>query len=219
MPNAAPYLPLTPPEVIGLPAFSPQVKASVRFLIVDDERTLRESCANLLQIDGYQVTVASRGQEALELLRHRRFDIVLLDLYMSDVPGYDLLRAALETSSETIVIIMTGNPSVASSVEALRLGQAEHWWVDEPPGSLRGVRYLFLTHRDDVADAAKYAERFGAERIIHRLELSAQPDAERAIDGFRPVELAPEFLAIPTPGHTRGHCALLYRKFKNTGWL
>ena len=122
MPNAAPHLPLTPPDVIGLPAFSPQVKASIRFLIVDDERTLRESCANLLQIDGYQVTVASRGQEALELLRHRRFDIVLLDLYMSDVPGYDLLRAALETSSETIVIIMTGNPSVASSVEALRLG-------------------------------------------------------------------------------------------------
>jgi glyoxylase-like metal-dependent hydrolase (beta-lactamase superfamily II)/ferredoxin len=95
-----------------------------------------------------------------------------------------------------------------------------NWLIDSPRfverlarrfDELGGVRYLFLTHRDDVADAAKYAKRFGAERIIHRLELSAQPDAERAIDGFRPVELAPEFLAIPTPGHTRGHCALLYR--------
>ena len=74
-----------------------------------------------------------------------------------------------------------------------------------------GVRYIFLTHRDDVADAEKYAARFGAERIIHRLELASQPAAERIIDGFEPVELAPEFLAIPTPGHTRGHCALLYR--------
>lgn len=72
-----------------------------------------------------------------------------------------------------------------------------------------GVRYLFLTHRDDIADAAKYARRFGAARIIHRLELAAQPDAERVIDGFAPVELAPGFLAIPTPGHTRGHCGLL----------
>ena len=74
-----------------------------------------------------------------------------------------------------------------------------------------GIRYIFLTHRDDVADAAKYAERFGATRIIHRLELAAQPDAERVVEGFDPVELAPGFLAIPTPGHTRGHCALLHQ--------
>ncbi len=73
-----------------------------------------------------------------------------------------------------------------------------------------GIRHIFLTHRDDVADAARYAARFGATRIIHRLELSAQPGAERVIDGLVPVELAPGFLAIPTPGHTRGHCALLY---------
>src|SRR6266545_1911712 len=110
------------PEVIGLPPLNPQIKAAIRFLIVDDDRTLRESCANLLQIDGYQVTVAGRGHEALELLRHRRFDIVLLDLYMSDVSGYELLKAAIETAPETMVIMMTGNPSVASSVEALRLG-------------------------------------------------------------------------------------------------
>ena len=76
-----------------------------------------------------------------------------------------------------------------------------------------GIRYIFLTHRDDVADAASYAERFSAERIIHRLELAAQPDAERVIDGLEPVELAPDFLAIPTPGHTRGHCALLHANF------
>src|SRR5260370_14990980 len=122
MPNAAPHIAATAPEVIGLPAFSPQVKATIRFLIVDDERTLRESCASLLQIDGYQVSVASRGQEALELLRHRRFDIVRPVLYMSDIPGYQLLRTAMETSPETIVIVMTGNPSVPSSVEALRWG-------------------------------------------------------------------------------------------------
>ena len=47
--------------------------------------------------------------------------------------------------------------------------------------------------------------------------LPSQPDAERVIDGFEPVELAPDFLAIPTPGHTRGHCALLHREFLFTG--
>jgi len=95
-----------------------------------------------------------------------------------------------------------------------------NWLIDSPRfveklarkiAKLGGIRRIFLTHRDDVADAALYAARFGAERTIHRLELSAQPDAERILEGFDPVQLAPGFLAIPTPGHTRGHCALLYR--------
>ena len=74
-----------------------------------------------------------------------------------------------------------------------------------------GIRYIFLTHRDDVADADKWAGRFHATRFIHRLELAAQPEAERILEGYDPIALTPEFLAIPTPGHTRGHCVLLYR--------
>ncbi|HTR22300.1 MAG TPA: sigma-54 dependent transcriptional regulator [Gemmatimonadales bacterium] len=100
----------------------PEFRASVRLLIVDDERTLRESCASVLEHEGYNVSVCGKGDEALELLRRRKFDIVLLDLYMSQVPGMELLQAALETHPETLAIVMTGNPSVASSVEALRAG-------------------------------------------------------------------------------------------------
>jgi len=97
---------------------------------------------------------------------------------------------------------------------------AGNWLIDSPRFVERlarafaargGIRYIFLTHRDDVADAAKYAARFRSERIIHRHELSAQPDAERILDGRDPIPLAPDFLAIPTPGHTRGHCVLLHR--------
>ena len=103
---------------------------------------------------------------------------------------------------------------------------AGNWLIDSPRfvehlarrfAEKGGLRYIFLTHRDDVADAAKYAARFGATRIIHRHELASQPAAERVIDGSEPVELAPDFLAIPTPGHTRGHCALLHREFLFTG--
>jgi glyoxylase-like metal-dependent hydrolase (beta-lactamase superfamily II) len=55
-------------------------------------------------------------------------------------------------------------------------------------------------------------------RIIHRHELSSQPDAEFILDGAGPWELAPSFLAIATPGHTRGHCVLLFRgRFLFTG--
>jgi len=95
-----------------------------------------------------------------------------------------------------------------------------NWLVDSPRyveklarrlGEIGGVRYIFLTHRDDVADAEKWARRFGSRRIIHKLELASQPGAEWVIEGFKAVRLAEDFLAIPTPGHTRGHCVLLYR--------
>lgn len=96
---------------------------------------------------------------------------------------------------------------------------AGNWLIDSPKylpylvsrfEELGGIRYIFLTHRDDVAEAAKFAAHFGSRRIIHRKELSSQPGAESVIEGFEPVELAPGFTAIPTPGHTSGHCCLLY---------
>src|SRR5690349_4780905 len=110
----------------ALLAIGPEAKARIRILVVDDEHTLRESCAAVLRHEGYDVTVASRGQEALELLKRRAFDVVLTDLYMSQVDGLALLRTALGTNHDTIVIVMTGNPSVESSVEALRQGAFDY---------------------------------------------------------------------------------------------
>src|SRR5947207_1147625 len=107
-------------------AIGPGAKARVRILVVDDEHTLRESCAAVLRHEGYDVTVSSRGQDALDLLKRRAFDVVLVDLYMSQVDGLALLRAALGTNHDTIVIVMTGNPSVESSVEALRQGAFDY---------------------------------------------------------------------------------------------
>jgi glyoxylase-like metal-dependent hydrolase (beta-lactamase superfamily II)/ferredoxin len=102
-----------------------------------------------------------------------------------------------------------------------------NWLVDSPKflprlvrrlEALGGVAHLFLTHRDDVADARLYARHFGSRRVIHRAELDSQPDAEVVLDGDEPVVLGPGLLAIPTPGHTRGHCVLLLReRFLFTG--
>jgi glyoxylase-like metal-dependent hydrolase (beta-lactamase superfamily II)/ferredoxin len=105
--------------------------------------------------------------------------------------------------------------------------ESGNWLVDSPkflPQLVRpleergGIEGIFLTHRDDVADADKYARHFGSRRHIHRLELDSQPEAEVVLDGFEPVKLADDLLAIPTPGHTAGHCVLLFReRFLFTG--
>src|ERR687896_665709 len=112
-PSEAPRDPLSIPS---------EVKASIRVLVIDDERTLRESCASVLQMDGYNVTLIGRGEEALETVRRRKFDIILVDLYMSQISGLEILHSTLEAYKDTIVVVMTGNPSVTSSIEALRAG-------------------------------------------------------------------------------------------------
>jgi glyoxylase-like metal-dependent hydrolase (beta-lactamase superfamily II)/ferredoxin len=104
---------------------------------------------------------------------------------------------------------------------------AGNWLIDSPKfvrplvrrlESLGGVSHIFLTHRDDVANARQFAEHFQSRRVIHREELSSQPDAEVVLDGDGPWELAPGFLAIATPGHTKGHCVLLFQdRFLFTG--
>lgn len=103
-------------------SISPEVKSSLGILIVDDDRTLREGCASILQMDGYNVTTLGRGDEAVDLVRRRRFDILLVDLYMTPVSGMEILKATLDSSKDTIVVVMTGNPSVTTSIEALRAG-------------------------------------------------------------------------------------------------
>jgi DNA-binding NtrC family response regulator len=105
------------------PLHLPQdAKSALGLLIVDDDRTLREGCANILQLDGYTVQTIGRGDEAVDLLRRKKFDIVLVDLYMTPVTGMDILAAALEAHRDTIVILMTGNPSVTTNIEALQAG-------------------------------------------------------------------------------------------------
>ena len=98
------------------------VNESISVLVVDDEFSLRESCASLLTTDDYQVTTVGRGDEALDLIRRKRFDILLVDLFMTQASGMEILEVATSVSPDSVVILMTGNPSVETSIEGLRAG-------------------------------------------------------------------------------------------------
>jgi glyoxylase-like metal-dependent hydrolase (beta-lactamase superfamily II)/ferredoxin len=79
--------------------------------------------------------------------------------------------------------------------------------------TLGGARYLFLTHRDDVADHARWREALGCERILHARDVTGGTrDVERRLEGDLPVPLAGDLLAVPVPGHTPGSAALLFRE-------
>jgi len=161
----------------------------LQVLLVDDDRTLREGCSSVLQIDGYAVTSTGRGDEAGDLLRRRKFDIVLVDLYLTPVSGMDILRAALAAHRDTIVIVMTGNPSVATSIEALRAGA---WDYLPKPFSAQHMQILLGRAAHAVAVAretrdfrARLADEHGNSDRITLLGIS--PAFRQAVDLARKV--------------------------------
>ena len=95
---------------------------TIRILIIEDEHTLRESCQSVLSHEGYDVTTVGRSEDARELLQRRMFDIVLIDLYMPKVTGLELVELCLQNNPDSLAVVMTGNPSVESSIAALRAG-------------------------------------------------------------------------------------------------
>jgi glyoxylase-like metal-dependent hydrolase (beta-lactamase superfamily II) len=76
--------------------------------------------------------------------------------------------------------------------------------VVEPVDRLGGVAHVLLSHRDDVADAQRYAEHFGARVWIHHDDRAAAPYATDLVTGLDPVTIADGVVAFPVPGHTRG---------------
>ena len=84
--------------------------------------------------------------------------------------------------------------------------------------AMGGVKRMFLTHKDDVADHRRFADRYACERIMHADDGATRLGIERVISGGDPLRLADDLIAIPVPGHTRGHTVLLYRnKFLFSG--
>lgn len=78
--------------------------------------------------------------------------------------------------------------------------------------ALGGVELMFLTHRDDVAEHARFAAHFGCERVLHADDVTpGTRGVERQPTGDDPIALADDLLMIPVPGHTRGSACLLYR--------
>lgn len=76
-----------------------------------------------------------------------------------------------------------------------------------------GVRYLYLTHRDDVADHQKFHDHFKCDRLLHTDEInSGTRDVEVKISGTEVFQLADDVVIIPVPGHTKGHTVLLYQQ-------
>jgi len=139
-------------------------------LVVDDEVASRESLADVLTDEGYDVTRAVDGKEASALLQTAEFDLVLTDLRMPEIDGVMLLREVRRLCPQTLVILMTAYASVETAVEALR--QGAHDYMIKP-----------LVYEDVLAKVGRLLERRELAWQIQylRREVESRYDIENLI--------------------------------------
>jgi DNA-binding NtrC family response regulator len=109
------------------PAVRPAAVARAHnVLVVDDEKTVCNSCQKILSQEGYNVDVALSGQEALKKVKGNRFDAVIADWKMPEIDGIEIARIIKKENPDTAVIMITGYPSVESSIKAMRSGVSDY---------------------------------------------------------------------------------------------
>jgi DNA-binding NtrC family response regulator len=141
-------------------------------LIVDDEKDICMALNILLTKEGYAVKEAYNGEQALEQIKKENFDVVMTDIKMEKMDGFEVLRQVQKVSPETVVIMMTAFASVGSAVEAMRAGAADY--ITKP----------FLN--DEIRMTIKrllQSSELRMENEILRQELSQRPAAFSKIIG------------------------------------
>lgn len=95
---------------------------SIKIAVVDDEKTVRKTIEKLLKRDGYEVFALGNGYEAVELIENEEIDLVITDINMPGIDGFETIRRIKAISPKQRIIIMTGVNSMDNLVEAIRMG-------------------------------------------------------------------------------------------------
>ena len=142
----------------------------VKILVVDDDQGLRDFLKIMLSREGYQVSTAAEGKEALRLCQKQKYDLVITDLKMPKVGGLELLRAIKEVSPETMVIVITAFASGETALVAMKEGAYDYleknFTVDELKATVRDALSKKGVKADDVEFIKKVENAFSFGRMI-----------------------------------------------------
>jgi diguanylate cyclase (GGDEF)-like protein len=164
-----------------------------RILAVDDQRYFRELIEGMLAEEGFDAQTAASGEEALRLLEHSAFDIVLTDLVMPGMDGSELVHRIKERDPDQDIVVVTGVVDVKTAVEAMKLGATDYLLKPFDRKTLGASfeavlqrRRLRAEHARLLAENIEYlSERSLFERAIGLFaHLSVGPLAEKMIEGL-----------------------------------
>jgi len=162
----------------------------VRILIVDDEMVIRESLAGWLRRDGYHISTAASGEEALEILKQESFDILLLDIQMDGISGLDVLIHVKEEYPDIDAIMITAFGSIPSAVQAMKSHAFDYILKPFDPDELGVLIQKLIDHRarktENIFLKEEYENRTRFESMIGQ----SKPMQEifRLIEDIREVD-------------------------------
>ena len=99
-------------------------------LIVDDESGIRQSLSALLRDEGYDVTAVASGEECLETVERRPFDLILLDIWLPGIDGLATLERVNERDGAPMVVMISGHGKIETAVRATKLGAFD--FIEKP---------------------------------------------------------------------------------------
>jgi PAS domain S-box-containing protein len=136
------------------------LSTKANILVVDDEMGIREGCKRALSEEGYAVDDAEDGQAGLQRVNEKNYDLILVDLMMPGVGGMDLIKRIHHMDPEIITVVITGNATIETAVEATKLGAYDYLPKPFSPEALSAVVKRGLEKRILSLEAKKlYAER------------------------------------------------------------
>ncbi len=154
------------------------VSKHLKILVIDDDFIMRDACRETLERVGHEVELADGGQQGLGLFGRWAYDVVLLDMRMPDMDGLTVLRHIRAQDPEAVVIIISGHGSIATAVQAMKLGAFDYVAKPFTPDELRqAVAKAGEKRRLEMENAYLRAElerRTASSRLIHQSRAMGQ---------------------------------------------
>jgi DNA-binding NtrC family response regulator len=151
----------------------------MKILIADDDKNLRMVLANELSEEGFDVNIAENGAKAMDLLENQEYDVLLLDLSMPGLNGMDVLKKIKALDLTTEVVILTGNATISTAVEAMKLGA-----------------YDFITKPFKMAELKAVLERAFEKKGLSRENLVLKTEIKRESESQKIVTQSPLMFEI-----------------------
>ncbi|HGY11850.1 MAG TPA: response regulator, partial [Desulfobacterales bacterium] len=155
---------------------------SEQILVVDDEKRIVENISLFLKREGFQTTGAYDGDEAVRIFKQQRFDLVLLDVSMPGMNGYETMEHIFDIDEDAMVIIITGNASVESAIRALKIGAWDYLKKPFEYADLIKTVKNALFQKELVADKKAVSARLEASERQYEYMVNNSPDLIFTLD-------------------------------------